>query len=148
MTIKNLSLYPKQIKSFSKALANRRFIDLSHAGTGKTAPACCLTGFVMKGQVINAGEAQTSTSIPYSKTTKATSAKNLTNGKYNGRAIWIQPSSLMEKNREELLMWNSEFKASQVKVIKGKNANKKVTLNLNLSLNISGLVQSTLSIRN
>lgn len=119
MTNTNIALKPKQIQSFGKAVANKRFIDLSHAGTGKTPPACCLTGFVIKGQIIHAGEAATSTSIPFHLTDKPNSAKNIIGGGVNARAIWIQPSSLMEKNRKELLMWNPFLTQDQVKVVKG-----------------------------
>src|SRR5690606_21217743 len=102
-----LQLKPKQITSFGKAIANKRFIDLSHAGTGKTAPACCLTGFAIQGTPTHPGEAETSTSIPFRLTEFPKSAKKAIGGNITGRAIWIQPSSLMEKNRKELLMWNS-----------------------------------------
>lgn len=47
------------------------------------------------------------------------SIATVSGGNYFARAIWIQPSSLMEKNREELLTWNPDFKDHHVKVVKG-----------------------------
>lgn len=120
-----LQLRPKQITSFGKAIANKRFIDLSHAGTGKTAPACCLTGFAIQGTPTHPGEVETSTSIPFRLTEFPKSAKKTIGGTLTGRAIWIQPSSLMEKNRKELLMWNSFLTQDQVKVVKGTAIQKK-----------------------
>lgn len=120
-----VQLYEKQIKSFTKAVVNRRFIDLSHAGTGKTPPACCLTGFAIQGKPTRLGESETSTSIPFNLTEQEFSAKKVIGGPVTGRAIWIQPSSLMEKNRKELLMWNTFLNQDQVKVIKGTAIQKK-----------------------
>lgn len=120
-----LQLRPLQIKSFGKAIANKRFIDLSHAGVGKTAPACCLTGFAIQGKPTQLGEVLTSTSISYPLTEKPKSAKKVLGGPITGRAIWIQPSSLMEKNRKELLMWNTFLTEDQVKVVKGTAIQKK-----------------------
>lgn len=76
---------------------------------------------------------KTSTSIPYALTDYPNAAKNISGGQYRGRAIWIQPSSLMEKNRKELLMWNPTLKPDQVQVIKGTSGQKrKISLNPNV----------------
>lgn len=54
-----------------------------------------------------------------------TSARIVTAGKYNCRVIWIQPSSLMRKNQEEILKWNPDLKPEQVQLIKGTQSQKK-----------------------
>lgn len=115
-------LKPKQILTFKKALMNKRFLDRSHAGSGKTAPACCLTGFIIRSAP---NDNQTSTAIPKHLTLTDNAIRIKSNGKYYARAIWIQPSSLMEKNRKELLTWNPQFKPHEVKVIAGSAAQKK-----------------------
>ena len=53
------------------------------------------------------------------------SARIVTGGKYNCRVIWIQPSSLMKKNRQEILDWNPDLHPDQVKLIKGTATQKR-----------------------
>lgn len=52
------------------------------------------------------------------------SASTIYGGRFNCRVIWIQPSSLLEKNKEELLDWNIDLLPSQVKVVKGTTMQK------------------------
>lgn len=52
------------------------------------------------------------------------SAINTTSGRFNSRVIWIQPSSLMNKNKKEILDWNPDLKESQVQIIKGTASQK------------------------
>lgn len=68
-----LQLRPKQWETFKKFQANPRFLDRSHAGTGKTPPACVYTRYVVRHR--------------------------------KQKVIWIQPTSLMRKNLEELQRW-------------------------------------------
>lgn len=120
-----MQLYEKQIKTFQKAYMNKRFLDRSHAGSGKTAPICCLTGFLIGSKPVDIHPSKTINQIPLSLTQGTHSITQVTGGKYNCRAIWIQPSSLMEKNREELLAWNPTWQPHHVKVITGTAAKKK-----------------------
>lgn len=120
-----LTLREKQITTFKKGLMNKRFLDRSHAGTGKTAPACCLTGFIICSKPVDEHPSKTINAISTVFTTAEHSIFRLSNGEYSSRAIWIQPMSLMEKNRQELLMWNPNFKPHHVKVIKGTPTKKK-----------------------
>ena len=56
---------------------------------------------------------------------QATSARIVTGGKFNCRVIWIQPSSLIKKNQQEILDWNPDLTPDQVQIIKGTAAQKK-----------------------
>ena len=120
-----LVLRDKQLITFKKSLANKRFLDRSHAGVGKTAPACCLTGFIIGAKPQELSLAQATLGIPLELTTSPFSATIVTKGKYNARAVWIQPVSLMKKNRKEVLMWNPHFSESDVKMVVGTAAKKK-----------------------
>ncbi|URG13804.1 hypothetical protein [Acinetobacter phage vB_AbaS_TCUP2199] len=124
-----LELRQKQIKTFQKALMNKRFLDRSHAGTGKTAPICCLTGFLIGSKPVDIHPSKTIHQIPKIVTLTKHSITQVTGGIYNCRAIWIQPSSLMEKNRQELLSWNPTWSESAVKVVQGTPAKKKRIIN-------------------
>ena len=73
MTAAQLMLRPRQWDTFKAFKANKRFLDRSHAGTGKTPPACVYTRYMVKNQ--------------------------------KKKVIWIQPTSLMRKNLEELQLW-------------------------------------------
>lgn len=120
-----MSLRDKQIITFQKGFMNKRFLDRSHAGTGKTPPICCLTGYLIGSKPVDIPLSQVLNQIPLSLTVHQYSISQVSNGKYNCRAIWIQPSSLMEKNRKELLKWNPHFKSNEVQVIKGTPSKKK-----------------------
>ena len=64
---------------------------------------------------------------------KPTSARIVTNGQFNCRVIWIQPSSLMNKNRKEILKWNPDLGQDQVQLIKGTaNQKQKIALDPNV----------------
>lgn len=118
-----MSLKEKQIITFQKSFMNKRFLDRSHAGTGKTPPICCLTGYIIRTKPENLPAH--ANGFPASYKAKATDISHVSKGKYQSRAIWIQPSSLMEKNRKELLKWNPDFLPEQVKVVRGTAAKKK-----------------------
>lgn len=130
-----MSLYDKQLISFKKAFMNRRFLDRSHAGTGKTPPICCLTGYLIGSKPVDIPLSEALNQIPLYLTQHTYSAARLSNGKFNCRAIWIQPSSLMKKNREELLKWNPQFSPDMVQLISGSATKKK-----NISLDETVLV--------
>ena len=139
-------LKDKQLITFQKLIANHRFLDRSHAGTGKTPSQCCLTGYLMRIQpqqiiqLIQNGVTKTSTPTSSNyKGSKAedflkpTSARIVTNGQFNCRVIWIQPSSLMNKNRKEILKWNPDLGQDQVQLIKGTaNQKQKIALDPNV----------------
>lgn len=118
-----MSLKEKQIITFQKSYMNKRFLDRSHAGTGKTPPICCLTGFIIRTKPENLPAH--ANGFPKSFKAKDTDISHVSKGQYHSRAIWIQPSSLMEKNRKELLKWNPDFKPEQVKVVNGTLGKKK-----------------------
>lgn len=120
-----LALRPKQIKTFQKALMNRRFLDRSHAGAGKTPSACCLTGFLISTPPVETSPMDSLRALPMMFAKLPLSAHTYTSGKFHCRAIWIQPSTLMQKNKDEMLVWNSQFDDSQVKVVRGTAAQKK-----------------------
>lgn len=120
-----MSLYEKQIISFKKALMNKRFLDRSHAGTGKTPPICCLTGYLIRSKPVDIPLSKALNQIPLSLTQYPYSISKLTNGKFNCRAIWIQTSSLMKKNHQELLKWNPDLTPDMVQMISGSPAKKK-----------------------
>lgn len=119
---------PKQIITFQKLMSNHRFLDRSQAGAGKTCPACCYTGFLIKQSpetLIELSKSpQTNKSLQPSSFLQSHSMRIVTQGRLNARAIWIQPTSLMSKNRDELLMWNSHLNGSEVKILKGTAAQK------------------------
>lgn len=105
-----LLLRPLQIETFKSLIVNHRFLDKSHAGSGKTPTQCALSGFLMRmspDKLIPmtkniTGTAQINTDF-YAQQTSAT---QVTNGQFNCRVIWIQPMSLLNKNQKELLNWN------------------------------------------
>ena len=59
------------------------------------------------------------------RATEPNSASIVYGGRFNCRVIWIQPSSLLEKNKQEILDWNIDLLPSQVKVVKGSTVQKK-----------------------
>ena len=133
-----LMLRPKQIQTFQRLIANHRFLDRSQAGTGKTPTQCALTGYVMRitpEEILTLiGEKKISTraSLTNNSFLQPMSARIITGGKYNCRVIWIQPSSLMKKNRQEILDWNPDLHPDQVKLIKGTATQKrKISLDQN-----------------
>ena len=69
----SLTLRDYQKQSLAKLIHTPRMLDRSQAGTGKTAPACVYTRYVV--------------------------------GHLKKRVVWIQPTSLIDKNHKEILMW-------------------------------------------
>ena len=126
-----LMLRPKQIQTFQRLISNHRFLDRSQAGTGKTPTQCALTGYVMRIQpdeilkLIGLMKTSTQACLTSKAFLQPTSARIVTGGKYNSRVIWIQPSSLMKKNRQEILDWNPDLHPDQVKLIKGTASQKR-----------------------
>lgn len=120
-----LLLRDKQVITFQHLITNHRYLDRSQAGTGKTAPHCALTGFLLRmtptmvAQKLQTSGKLTTTSTPTYSTTLKSSAFNVTGAKFSCRVIWIQPSSLLNKNRRELLDWNIDLGQDQVQVVKG-----------------------------
>lgn len=97
-----LKLFPSQLTTLTKLMANSRFMDLSEAGTGKTAPACTFTMYKVK--------------------------------HLNEKVIWIQPNSIIFKNRQELLLWTG-LKEHEIQIIKGTPAQKhKIALDPNVKI--------------
>lgn len=124
-------LREKQIKTFQHLIANHRFLDRSHAGTGKTAPQCALTGYLLRTPIavtvdslISRFLKSTTSNLLSSILINKKSAVNTSNGKYQSRVIWIQPSSLMNKNRREILDWNPDIHPTEVRVVQGAKSKK------------------------
>lgn len=114
---------PKQIITFQKLMTNHRFLDKSQAGTGKTCPACCYTGYLIKqspetliglSKNPNSGK-----SFQLDNFHNPNSMRIVSKGLLNARAIWIQPTSLINKNKEEMLMWNKHLTAESVRIVGG-----------------------------
>ena len=133
-----LLLREKQIKTFQHLIINHRFLDRSQAGTGKTAPHCALTGFLLRmtpetlEQKLQLSGKLTSTSLTSWIRSNKLSAFNTTKEQFSCRIIWIQPSSLLNKNRKEILDWNPDLKPDQVKIVKGThNQRTKISLDEN-----------------
>ena len=114
-------LRDKQIITFQKLLTNHRFLDRSHAGSGKTAPAACLSGFLLTQEtdklIQYSRNPNNAKSLSSQSFLQPTSNRIVSQGRLNSRVIWIQPSSLLNKNKEELLMWNTFLKETDVKII-------------------------------
>lgn len=91
-----LTLRPYQVNTLTRLIHNSRYLDRSHAGTGKTAPACVFTFY-------------------------------LVNTKQQ-RVIWLQPNSLLHKNKEELLAW-TKLNSDQIQIVKGTPARKEKIIN-------------------
>ena len=134
-----MMLRDKQIITFQKLLINHRFLDRSHAGSGKTAPAACLSGFLLTQETTKLIEysrnPNNQKSLNAQSFLQATSNRIVSQGRLNSRVIWIQPASLLNKNKEELLMWNSFLKESDVKIVQGTALNKdKIIDDVNTSI--------------
>ena len=131
-----LQLRPLQIETFKKLIVNHRFLDKSHAGSGKTPTQCALTGFLMRKKpsellplTLNILK---TTQIPSNFHNQKYSAATVTNGQFNCRVIWIQPMSLLNKNQKELLAWNVDLKPEQVQIVKGTHLQRqKISLDEN-----------------
>lgn len=118
-----LQLRPLQIETFKKLIVNHRFLDKSHAGSGKTPTQCALTGFLMRKKpsellplTLNITKMA---QIPSDFHMQKYSATIVTKGQFNCRVIWIQPMSLLNKNQKEILTWNVDLKPEQVQIVKG-----------------------------
>lgn len=130
-------LYPKQITTFQHLVNNHRYLDRSQAGTGKTAPQCALTGYLARiplhqtvsNLICRFLKSTTTDKIinPIERSPNALS--KITNGQFQARTIWIQPSSLMVKNKNEILAWNPDFSNHHVKVIAGTATQKDKIVN-------------------
>lgn len=86
-----LTLRDAQKQTLARLMHTPRMLDRSQAGTGKTAPACVYTRYVVK--------------------------------HLNKRVIWIQPTSLINKNQSELLAWTGLHESEIVKLV-GTKAKK------------------------
>ena len=132
-------LRDKQIITFQKLLTNHRFLDRSHAGSGKTAPAACLSGFLLTQEtdklIQYSRNPNNAKSLSSQSFLQPTSNRIVSQGRLNSRVIWIQPSSLLNKNKEELLMWNTFLKETDVKIVQGSALNKnKIIEDINTSI--------------
>ena len=131
-----LTLRPLQIETFKRLIINHRFLDRSHAGSGKTPTQCALTGYLLRlspeklrPMTLNISG---NSCIPEDYHLNKTSSTQITKGKFNCRVIWIQPMSLLNKNQRELLDWNPDLSPEQFKIVKGTHLQRqKISLDEN-----------------
>ena len=86
-----MMLREAQKQTLTRLIHTKRMLDRSQAGTGKTAPACVYTRYVV--------------------------------AHLNKRVIWIQPTSLINKNQSELIAWTGLQEFQVVKLV-GTRAKK------------------------